>query len=264
MKKVMFIIGLMVLIFTEVTFAGIGAKNASNVSLGVFGSIKCSTGLTCTKSGQLLNMVSSPSLVGPLTLEAGAILSNPSSYDVSIATSGDSSLTVKGFEAKAAILNLYADEGDDAADKFSLASSADNTLSIRSNAVDKIVISTGGNLSGLGSNKIVGFAKPLTPATVGGPAITLAQCGGIFYNTAATQIDLPVAATSLGCSYTFVTSVAFNFDINPNGTDSIEALTNAAGDAIRNATVGNSVTLTATDVGKWITTSIYGTWSDIN
>lgn len=94
--------------------------------------------------------------------------------------------------------------------------------------------------------------------------ITAAQCGTSFHNSGAVQMELPASTVALyGCRLTFNTDNASNFDINPGDLDYIRGLTNAVGDAIRNATIGNSVTLEL--IGRdWIPVAIYGTWSDIN
>lgn len=92
---------------------------------------------------------------------------------------------------------------------------------------------------------------------------TSAQCGSTFYNAGAVEVDLPDADVNLGCRYTFITLNASNFDIDPDAADRIFALTDANGDKVRNATVGNSVTLEAV-AGGWAAVGIYGTWSDAN
>ena len=94
--------------------------------------------------------------------------------------------------------------------------------------------------------------------------ITADQCGSTFSNAAAVQMELPEASTVIGCKLTFVTLNASNFDINPDDADQILVLTNAVGDAIRNATVGNSVTLQAVSASQWVVVGEKGTWTDIN
>jgi len=95
-------------------------------------------------------------------------------------------------------------------------------------------------------------------------AITSAQCGRTFYNTAAVQMELPEASTVPGCKLTFVTLNAANFDVNPDTADQILVQTNAAGDMIRNATLGNTITLQAVSASQWVVVGILGTWSDAN
>lgn len=94
--------------------------------------------------------------------------------------------------------------------------------------------------------------------------ITESQCGATFINSGAVVMNLPEASEVLGCRLTFVTNNASNFDVNPDDADQILALTNAAGDAIRNATVGNSVTLEAISASGWTAVAINGTYTDVN
>ncbi len=96
-------------------------------------------------------------------------------------------------------------------------------------------------------------------------ALTSADCGKTFKNSAAAVVTLPaIPAALVGCKITFVVGHASNYDVNPNGTEQILGLTNAAGDAIRNATLGGSVTLIASAVGLWTSLGTVGTWTDVN
>jgi hypothetical protein len=95
-------------------------------------------------------------------------------------------------------------------------------------------------------------------------AITSTQCGSTFYNTAAVAMNLPEASTVLGCRLTFVTLNAANFDVNPEAADQILVQTDAAGDMIRNATLGNTVTIEAVSASQWAVVGILGTWADAN
>lgn len=119
-----------------------------------------------------------------------------------------------------------------------------------------------GSLTGDGGDAISGFLQKQVAATA--TTITAAQCGSTFINTGAVQMELPEASTALGCRLTFITGNASNFDVNPDNADQILVLTNAAGDAIRNATLGNSVTLEAISASQWTPVAISGTYSDIN
>jgi hypothetical protein len=107
------------LLLSTTAFAGVQAFNSSNVNLGIFSQVKCSTGLTCTRVGAKLNIVSSPTLSGTLTMESGETLYNSTDDTVGVTSDDlDMIFQVKGFEAKTASLQLWADEGDDAADKY--------------------------------------------------------------------------------------------------------------------------------------------------
>lgn len=119
------------------------------------------------------------------------------------------------------------------------------------------------DIVGDGTDTLSGFLQ--TQIVAATTTITAAECGSTFINSATgTQIELPEASGVLGCRLTFITANAVNLDINPDDADQILVLTNAAGDAIRNATVGNSVTLEASSASTWTQISAIGTYTDIN
>lgn len=239
MKKFLGFLATMTIAMTA--YAGFRAYSGTS-DLKIFDSIKCSTGLTCTREGGKLLMVSSPSLTSELTL-AGA-------------------------EATDALLSMNADEGDDNADKWQLASVASGNAFTLSNktsgsyVVKLSVAASDGDVTGPGTGEMSGFLQKMVAATA--TTITAAQCGSTFYNSGAVQIELPEASTAIGCRLTFVTLNAANFDVNPDDADQILVLTNAAGDMIRNATLGNTVTLQAVSASQWVQIGIAGTWSDAN
>lgn len=103
-------------------------------------------------------------------------------------------------------------------------------------------------------------ARSLASARV----LTQAECGSTIYNSGAIEIDLPDANTVIGCRYTFVVLNAANFDIDPDAADQILVWTDAAGDRIRNATLGNTVVLEAVSASQWAVVGHLGTWSDAN
>lgn len=214
--------------------------DSSNTSLGVLSEAKCATGLTCTVVGGQLNMVSSP------TISTG-------------------SLSLAGIEAGDATLTLAADESDDSGDDWAITSVASgNALTVSNDTsgsqVAKMTISTAGAV--LLTNTLAGYRWPQVAATA--TTITAAQCGSTFSNTGAVQMELPEASAVIGCTLTFVTLNASNFDVNPDDADQILTQTNAAGDAMRNATIGNTITIRAVSASQWAVVGVNGTWSDIN
>lgn len=238
-------------------FQGFGGTT----DLKTFNKIWCSTGLTCTKVGDKFKMISSPSLTGPLTLENGEIINNTVDDTVEILSNDEhTTLQITGFEAKNAILNLYADQGDDSADKYSLVADTSDIFHIKNNTTDLVTITAAGNVGMIGT--LSGFLAPQVAATA--TTITAAQCGSTFSNSGAVQMELPEASTVIGCTLAFVTLNASNFDVNPNDADQILTQTNAAGDAMRNATVGNSIVIRAVSASQWAVIAVNGTWSDIN
>lgn len=259
MKKVF--VGL-VLLAGIAAFAGFKAEN-STTNLGILSTISCSTGLTCTKTGGKLTMSSSPTLVAPLTLENGEVLNNAVDDTVEVLSEdNDTTFQITGFEAKSAILNLWADQGDDAADKFSLTATTSDTLVLKNSTTTLLTIDSSGNMVGTGANSISGRVNKQVAATA--TTITIAQCGATFINTGAVQMELPEASTALGCRLTFITGNASNFDVNPDNADQILVETNAAGDAMRNATLGNSITIEAISASQWAPVAVSGSYSDIN
>lgn len=107
-----------------------------------------------------------------------------------------------------------------------------------------------------------GVLHNIIPATA--TTITVSQCGSTFVNSAATLINLPVAANAIGCNLTFVTGNASNFDVNPDDASQILVETSALGHAIRNATLGDTITLRAISATQWVVVGILGTYTDIN
>ena len=128
MKKTFFLALLVALTLSTPAHTAMKWLNSSSVDLGTFSEAKCSTGLTCTVVSGRLNMVaSSPSF----TLESGEVLNNTVDDTVEIISNDEhTTLKVTGFEAKDAILELAADQEDDAADLYSLKADTSNVLSI--------------------------------------------------------------------------------------------------------------------------------------
>lgn len=107
-------------------------------------------------------------------------------------------------------------------------------------------------------------ASAVSVTATSGSTLTSAQCGSYFLNSGATTVNLPDAGTVLGCVYRFVTAQAVSFIVNPDNADTILVLTNAAGDSITNATLGNTVSLLAWSASAWSVIGEKGTWSDTN
>lgn len=112
--------------------------------------------------------------------------------------------------------------------------------------------------------KATGVAQVQTQSTAAVTPLTSQACGTTIINAAAVVVTLPSPAANLGCRITFVTGNASNFDIEPGAGFQILVLTNAAGDSIRNATLGNSVTLEAISATEWAAVAINGTYTDID
>lgn len=332
-----------------------GDDNADKFSF----SVSTADVLTINNNATQLFAISS---AGALTLPDGEILTNASDGLTLLGDDNDTVFNVTGFEAKVATLQLWADEGDDAADKYSLTADASDVLTLKNNTtallafssagvqtladsetftdasdvitfgfddaaanikvnafeatdsnlilqadesddngddwqlssvasgnaftisndtsgsqVAKFSLSTGGavssivSLTGNGTGVDVGFLKSQITSTT--TTLTIAQCGSTIVNDSADVLTLPEASTALGCRYTFVVANASNLDINPNdATDLIlpfhlyesTAIAPSAGDAIRSATLGASITIEAVGANAWAVVSVVDTWADIN
>jgi len=162
-----------------------------------------------------------------------------------------------------------ADAGTTAAFTFGGSSTTESvTLTIpATDSTEATVTSTSGITSINFSAIQVRDTKVIT-ADTDNEAMGATSMGRIWTNTGdadGTVFTLPEASTVLGQSVTFAVTVAQNLDVNPNdGTDQIMGLTNAAGDAVRCATIGCTLTLTAVTANMWMVTSSYGTWADVD
>ena len=124
-----------------------------------------------------------------------------------------------------------------------------------------------GAVIGSGTGTITGFLSTVADSGAGPDTLTAANCGSWFYNSQANQTNLPEASTAHGCTLCFGVLNASNYDINPDDADLIVGATNAAGDMIRSATVGDTVCLTAVSDSQWMVQGMYpaGTdWADAN
>jgi hypothetical protein len=112
-----------------------------------------------------------------------------------------------------------------------------------------------------------GYGYLLTQSAVSGD-LTASDCGKTYTADDSELFNLPaLSSTTLGCRYTFIhgvsAAVTKRLNINPDSANKILGLTNAAGDAVTNDTIGNSLTLEAIGSG-WAPVGIYGTFYDAN
>ncbi len=123
-----------------------------------------------------------------------------------------------------------------------------------------------GAIVGDGGDVISGMLYTVTDDT-NGKTVAIAEAGTVQTNSGASGPavwNLPEASTAIGMSFTFVTVAVQNLDINPDDADQILVLTNGAGDAVRNATAGNTLTLLAIDATNWVVVGEKGTWTDVD
>jgi hypothetical protein len=126
MTKNKTVIAIMLSIVLSCTFAYAGfsvVDDTANTKVGF---------LECTKVGSQLKMVSSVALgSGPFTLESDETLVNSVDDTVEVKSNDEvTTFRVEGFEAKNAIFQLAADDGDDAGDVFDMRMDTSGLLSI--------------------------------------------------------------------------------------------------------------------------------------
>lgn len=145
---------------------------------------------------------------------------------------------------------------------------ADTMFSVGSGGV---VTATGniianGNITGDGATQLEGVIQRVQNHTEA-DTLTIAESLSTHTNSGAGGaiiLSLPEASTAIGVTYTLVVVTAQNLDINPDNGDTILVATNAAGDAIRCATAGDTITLMAVDATNWVVLGQTGTWADVN
>ena len=124
-----------------------------------------------------------------------------------------------------------------------------------------------GAITGDGGAALSGMLDVVTN-DADGKTLTIAESGTVQTNSGASGggiWNLPEASTCIGATYTFAIMAGQNMDINPDDADRILTLTSAAGDAIRENTVGRSIQLKAVSETYWVTVgSPYGTWADVD
>ncbi len=121
----------------------------------------------------------------------------------------------------------------------------------------------GAQIIGDGATEMVGVRADVVDMGAGPVTITAAMSGTVFYNSEASQGDLPADPT--GLRYTFIVDHASQITIHPNGTDVIGHLTLGAGDKMTSSTVNDTVTLIGMDADTWYIDSIYpvaADWAD--
>jgi len=96
--------------------------------------------------------------------------------------------------------------------------------------------------------------------------VSATDSGKLYANKGATtEITLTLPSAAAGIYNCIYVSDAYTVTIAPATGDTIEALTNAAGDRLQNTgTSGDSICLVGLDIDEWAPLQEVGTWSDIN
>lgn len=218
--------------------------------------------ITITAAGTGTDAIGLVASAGGITIDAAGVIA---------ITSTDNAATAVDIEANGGIsetVRLYSNQGT-GADSITLLSD-EGGITLDAGADDDILCNSDldvqENIVGDGGGVITGMMRTIT-ADADADTLTIAESGIAETNTGAVGAgikDLPEASTAHGMQITFAVTVAQNFDINPDDADQILGLTNGAGDAIRSATAGDTVTLLCVDDTNWVVVGSYGTWSDVN
>lgn len=286
----MFLSMILMLVFAIPVHSNFEGKNQS-ATLGVFNKINCGSNVTCTRTKNGVFDISAPAIdgdfVGNLTAVnatlSGNLIAVDGTFSDDVVVTGDVS-AVKGTFTGAVTGTTGTFSGAVAGTTGTFSGAVAGTTGTFSGAVagttgtftgavsgttgtftGAVSGTTGtftGDVTGDGGDQMYGFLQNQVVATA--TTITAGQCGSTFINSGAIEIELPEASTVIGCRLTFVTGNAANFDIDPDDADIILIQTNAAGDMIRNATLGNTITIQAISASEWVVVGILGTWADAN
>jgi hypothetical protein len=218
--------------------------------------------VTISAAGTGTDAIGLAATAGGITVDATGVIA---------ITSTNNAATTVDIEANGGILEtvrLYSNQGTDPGSITLL--SDEGGITLDAGGDDDILLSSSldvnSTIVGDGSSALSGMLRTVTN-DADGDTLLIAEADIIETNSGAgggTIIVLPEASTAIGMQFTIVTITAQNNDVNPDNADIIVGLTDVAGDAIRNATVGNTVTLAAVSASQWVVIGNYGTWTDVN
>jgi len=121
----------------------------------------------------------------------------------------------------------------------------------------------GAQIIGDGATEMVGVKHDVVDAGAVNPyTVTIAMSGTTFYNSEASEFDLPEASTAIGCWYTFAVQDTSELYVDPEASDKILGATDTAGDRIHSSTVGDTVTIECIDATNWVIRSTYPAATD--
>jgi len=123
------------------------------------------------------------------------------------------------------------------------------TIQIRAYAADGDEISTTSfRIDGNGEM----YYQVLNEILITDDTVTASESGKVFLMHGSTDVTMTLPAADEGLHYTFVNANATSFTVNPNGSETLNYKTLAAGDAMRSGeTVGDCVTVYASDDSVW-------------
>lgn len=138
--------------------------NSSSAFLGQASTIKCGSGITCAVAGAQVT-ITDTNTSGPITLESEEVINNTVDDTIEFLSNDEvTTVQILGFEGKNAVLNLYADQGDDNADKFSITSNTTNNLVFANNGTGFWTFSSAGVVTMADSETLTNASDVVTLA----------------------------------------------------------------------------------------------------
>lgn len=260
-----------VMFFTSIAYAGFTAYSGTTL-LGVVQTLKCSTGLTCTKNGTVVTVVSSPTLTGTTlalssTLSAAGDFSvNSPKFNVTASTGathilGNFDIATNKFNVTAASGNTtvagtlgvtgaatFTSTVDSAGDfsvatnKLTVASASGNTVIAGTLGVTGATTLTGGITVTAPRTNWYGWSPPsLTTGTSTTPSATVVYLS---------QVWIPINAT--------LTGIKVNNGATVGTNKWIVALFNASGAAVANSALAGTL---SSGPDGWQTIAFTGTYA---
>jgi hypothetical protein len=249
MKK-MFASLVLLVTLTTTAFAGVQVFSGSS-NLGVVGQVACSTGLTCTKNGNKVTMVSSPALTGT-SLALSSTLDAAGNF--SVATNKFNVTAASGNTAIAGTANVVGN--------FSVATNKFNVTAASGNTAVAGTFDSAGNFS-VATNKMTVAAASGNTAIAGTLGVTgavthtggIADGGGLMKNFMGWRPSALTSGTSTTPSATvvYLTQIYVPFNVTLTGiyvnngatvgtNKWIAALFNSAGTALANSALAGVTT----------------------
>lgn len=237
---------LLVLLLAVPLYAGVAMFNGTS-NLGVFPTLVCSTGLTCTKVGNTVSMVSGPAISTSSVSTSGTINSGG---NFSVATNKFTVAAASGNTAVAGTENVVGNFSVNTSN-FTVAGASGNTVVAGTLAVTGASTLTGA--VGMSAAATVGTTLAVTGATTHTGGIVVSS--GLLHNFMGWHPPTLTSGTSTTPSATtvYLTQVYIPFNstltgvyVNNAGTAGtnkyIVALFNSAGSAVANSTLSGITT----------------------
>lgn len=245
------------MLFTTQAFAGLLFFNGTS-NLGNMTTFKCSTGLTCTKAGNIITAVSSPTLTGT-SLSLSSTLHAVGNFDINT-----TSFTVAGASGNTVIGGTLGLTGNLSinTNKFTVAASSGNTViagTLALSSSSDIAVNTNKfTVAASSGNTLVAGTLAVTGATTHTGAVTLTggiALGDLFHNFMGWRPSTLTSGTSTtpSATHVYVSQIVVPFNSTLTGiylnngatvgtNKYVAILYNSAGAVVANSTLSGITT----------------------